>query len=105
MDARKKVRSTAAIRRITDSSSTKSVSFSSARTMNRRLSPRCASAKKIRRPLESAAETQPQLQPALLRLSAINFPAKVTTGPKVIEIVRDPHAEGQFNQVKGLKRD
>src|SRR6266496_4273230 len=57
--------------RITDSSSTKSVSFSSARTMNRRLSPRCASAKKIRRPLESAAETQPQLQPALLRLSAI----------------------------------
>jgi len=31
--------------------------------------------------------------------------AKVTTGPKLIEIVRNPHAEGQFNHVKGLKRD
>ena len=28
---------------------------------------------KIVRPLESIAETQPQLQPALLRLSAISF--------------------------------
>jgi len=32
---------------------------------------RCASATKIVRPLESTAETQPQLQPALLRLLAI----------------------------------
>src|SRR6266699_7104712 len=32
---------------------------------------RCASATKIVRPRESTAETQPQLQPALLRLSAI----------------------------------
>jgi hypothetical protein len=32
---------------------------------------RCASTTKIIRPLESTADTQPQLQPALLRLSAI----------------------------------
>jgi hypothetical protein len=37
----------------------------------RKASPRCASAKKVVRPRESTAETQPQLQPALLRLSAI----------------------------------
>ena len=35
------------------------------------ISPRCASAIEIVRPLESIAETQPQLQPALLRLSAM----------------------------------
>jgi hypothetical protein len=35
------------------------------------LSPRCASAIQIVRPLESIAETQPQLNPALLRLSAM----------------------------------
>jgi len=34
-------------------------------------SPRCASATKIVRPLESTAETQTQLQPDLLRLSAM----------------------------------
>jgi hypothetical protein len=34
-------------------------------------SPRCASAIQIVRPLESTAETHPQLQPALLRLSAM----------------------------------
>src|SRR5512133_2994497 len=34
-------------------------------------SPRCASAIQIVRPLESIADTQPQLQPALLRLSAM----------------------------------
>ena len=32
---------------------------------------RCASTIQIVRPLESIAETQPQLQPALLRLSAM----------------------------------
>jgi hypothetical protein len=32
---------------------------------------RCASATQIVRPLESTAETQPQLQPGLLRLSAM----------------------------------
>ena len=48
------------------------VSFSSARTTNRFPSSRCASAIQIVRPLESTAETQPQLQPALLRLSAID---------------------------------
>jgi hypothetical protein len=47
------------------------VSFSSARTTERFPSSRCASAIQIVRPLESRAETQPQLQPALLRLSAM----------------------------------
>src|SRR6266436_9927903 len=49
----------------------KPVSFSSARTMKRFPSPRCASAIQIVRQLESMADTQPQLQPALLRLSAM----------------------------------
>src|SRR6266699_3830502 len=39
------------------------------RTTKRFPSPRCASAIQIVRPLELIAETQPQLQPALLRLS------------------------------------
>src|SRR4029077_1867143 len=34
-------------------------------------SPRCASTIQMVRPLESMAETQPKLQPALLRLSAM----------------------------------
>src|SRR5262245_11721239 len=55
----------------TRSSSRNAVSFSSARTMKRFPSSRCASAIQIARPPESTAETQPQLQPALLRLSAI----------------------------------
>jgi len=38
--------------------------------MKRFPSSRCASAIQIVRPLESIAETQPQLHPALLRLSA-----------------------------------
>ena len=38
---------------------------------NRLPSSRCASAIQIVRPLESTAETQPQLHPALLRLSAM----------------------------------
>ena len=46
------------------------VSSSSACTTKRFPSSRCASAIQIVRPLESIAETQPQLQPALLRLSA-----------------------------------
>ena len=57
--------------RIADSSSRKAVSFSSAGTKKRFPSSRCASASQIVRPLESIAETQPQLQPALLRLSAM----------------------------------
>ena len=41
-------------------------------------SPRCASTIQIVRPLRSIAETQPQLQPALLRLSAIiDFPIRL----------------------------
>ncbi len=59
---------------IANSSSRKAVSFSSERTTKRFPSPRCASAIQIVRPLESIAETQPQLQPALLRLSAIISP-------------------------------
>src|SRR6476660_268876 len=47
------------------------VSIVSARTTKRFPLSRCASAIQIVRPLESIAETQPQLQPALLRLSAI----------------------------------
>src|SRR4029453_8096244 len=38
-----------------------------------RFSLRCASATKIVRPQETTIEMQPQLQPAVLRLSAINF--------------------------------
>jgi len=53
------------------SSSTNAVSFSSERTMKRFPSSRCASAIQIVRPSESTAHTQPQLQPALLRLSAM----------------------------------
>src|SRR6266480_2498603 len=57
--------------RIADSSSRNAVNFSSACTTKRFPLSRCASAIQIVRPLESIAETQPQLQPALLRLSAI----------------------------------
>src|SRR5438552_7392269 len=57
--------------RTADSSSKNAVSISSARTTNRFPSPRCASAIEIVRPSQSNADTQPQLQPALLRLSAI----------------------------------
>jgi len=53
------------------SNSINAVSISSACTTNRFPSPRCASTIQIVRPLESIAETQPQLHPALLRLSAI----------------------------------
>src|SRR5213596_3936450 len=61
-------------RRTADSSSRNAVSFSSACTTKRFPSPRCASAIQIVRPRESIPETQPQLQPALLRLSAMIFP-------------------------------
>src|SRR6266513_4716964 len=47
------------------------VIFSPARTTNRFPLPRCASAIQIVGPLESIAETQPQLHWALLRLSAM----------------------------------
>ena len=54
-----------------DSSSINAVSFSSARTTKRFRSSRCASATNIVSPRESTVATQPQLQPALLRLSAM----------------------------------
>jgi hypothetical protein len=56
---------------IADSSSRKAVNFSSARAARHLPSSRCASAIQIVRPLESIAETQPELQPVLLRLSAM----------------------------------
>jgi hypothetical protein len=57
--------------RIAASSSKNALSFSSARATKRFPLSRCASAIQIVRPQESTAETQPQLQPALLRLSAM----------------------------------
>jgi hypothetical protein len=57
--------------RSVDSSSRKAVSFSSACTMKRFPLSRCASTIQIVRPLESTAETLPQVQLALLRLSAM----------------------------------
>ena|SRR5947208_818017 len=59
--------------RIADSSSRNAVAFSSACTTKRFPSLRCASATKIVRPSRSTVATQPQLQPALLRLSAKIF--------------------------------
>jgi len=56
---------------ITDSNFRNEVNFSSARLTKRFPLSRCASAIQIVRPLESIADTQPQLQPALLRLSEI----------------------------------
>ena len=52
-------------------SSRKAANFSSPRTTNRFPSSRCASAIQIVRPAKSRADTQPQLHPALLRLSAM----------------------------------
>ena len=54
------------------SNSRNAVRISSARTTKRFPSSRCASAIQIVRPLESISETQPQLQPALLRFSVSN---------------------------------
>ena len=57
---------------IADSSSINAVTFSSACTTKRFPSSRSASATKIVRPLASTVATQPQLHPALLRLSVSN---------------------------------
>src|SRR3984893_11544950 len=56
---------------IANSSLVNAVSISSARTTKRFPLPRCWSAIQIVRPLESIAETPPQLKPGLLRLSAL----------------------------------
>src|SRR5438132_5410370 len=53
-----------------DSSSTNAVSFSSACTIKRPTSLRSATTTQIARPSRSTVATPPQLQPALLRLSA-----------------------------------
>ena len=58
-------------RDVADSSSKNAVSFSSARSTKRFPLSRCASAIQIVRPPKSIAETQPQLNLAFLRLSAI----------------------------------
>jgi hypothetical protein len=55
------------------------------RTTKRFPSPRCASATKIVRPSESMAETQPQLQPALVRLSAMISQDFTRPGAKMTE--------------------
>src|SRR5947207_14794242 len=57
--------------RIADSSFRNAVSFSIARTTKRFPSSCCASTIQIVRPLESIAETQPPLKPALLRFAVI----------------------------------
>jgi hypothetical protein len=62
------------------SNSRKAVSLSSACTTNRFPSPRCASATKIVRPSRSTVATQPQLHPALLRLSAMISQNRFTAG-------------------------
>jgi len=53
------------------SNSTNALSFSSECTIKRLPSSRCASTIQIVRPCVSSADTQPQLHPALLRLSAM----------------------------------
>src|SRR5215472_1745245 len=53
-------------------------------TTNRFPSPRCASTIQIVRPLETTAETQPQLQTALLRLSAMTSQYFPAGAPKMI---------------------
>src|SRR5205823_11133027 len=55
------------------SNSKNAVSFSSARTTKRFPSTRCASAIQIVRPLESIAETQPQLQPGFTEIGSDDF--------------------------------
>src|SRR6266436_9368208 len=71
--------------RITDSSSTNAVSFSSARTTKRFPLSRCASAIQIVRPLESIADTQPQLHSALAEKAdhrAVHFGIKSRSGQR-----------------------
>src|SRR5439155_26114393 len=55
--------------------------------MKRFPSPRCASAIQIVRLSESTAETQPQVKPALLRLSAIISPYLTGVGADCVPLV------------------
>src|SRR5262245_53108620 len=66
---------------------TQSVSHPHAQT-NRFPSSRCASAIQIVRPSESRADTQPQLQPALLRLSAMISQYRLTRGSDALPFGR-----------------
>jgi hypothetical protein len=59
--------------RMTLSSSTNAVGFSSARRTKRFASPQCASPIQIVRPSRSRAEMQPQLHPALLEIVRDDF--------------------------------
>src|SRR6266481_2228589 len=71
--------------RTADSSSTNAVHFPSARTTKRIPSSRCASAIQIVRPLESIADTQPQLHNALLRKAddrTVHFGIKSRSGQR-----------------------
>ena len=58
-------------RPVSRSSSTNALSLSSARTVNRRPPRAYTSAVKITRPVESISDEQPQLNPALLKFSAM----------------------------------
>jgi hypothetical protein len=91
--------------RVVASSSRNAANFSSARTTKRFLS-RCASAIQIVRPLESIADTQPQLQPALLRLSAMIFMRHQMRRNRGryegSKICRQPH--GQKSDGRGMAR-
>ena len=66
------------------------VSFSFARTTKRFPSSRCASAIQMVRPLGSIGETQPQLQPALLRLSAMI--SQYFTGVSIVRLLLSTRA-------------
>jgi hypothetical protein len=79
--------------RVADSSSTNAVNFSSARTTKRFPLSRCASAIQIVRPLESIAEMQPQLKPALLRLSAMISQYRT----RWILLFCSPHSDDKVN--------
>src|SRR5262249_35944321 len=82
--------------RFADSSSRNAVSSSSARTMKRFPSSRCASALQIVRPSQSKAETQPQLHPALLRLSAMISHYFIFPGESAPADLVPPHSPQQL---------
>jgi len=84
--------------RVTRWSSRNAFSFSSAVTMNLFPLSRCASATKIVCPLESTSDTQPQLQPALLRLSAMISQNFIGTQMRMSESVNS-------RQSKNLSRE
>jgi hypothetical protein len=83
-------------------SSQNAVNISSACTTNRFPSSRCASAMKIVRPSETTAETQPQLQPALLRLSAMI--SQYFIAAHALRILPGPNPNAGFGEGGPLKQ-